>query len=120
MTGGYKIMRLRIDTSEAKFRVAGLPRPRQESRANPAQRRTPDGRLVWTVRLTAIDTGNNTSETIWVEVAGDEPKLTLDELAQVHGLVYAPYVNKQTHQIVRAFRAEAVTVLAEARRTAAA
>ena len=113
-------MRLRIDTSEVKFRVAGLPKPRQESRANPAQRRTPDGRLVWTVRLTAVDTGSNTSETIWVEVAGDEPKLTLDELAQVHGLVYAPYVNKQTHQIVRAFRAEAVTVLAEARRTAAA
>ncbi len=38
-------MRLRIDMSEVKFRVAGLPRPRQESRANPAQRRTPDGRL---------------------------------------------------------------------------
>jgi hypothetical protein len=113
-------MRTRIETSEVKFRVAGLPKPKQESRANPAQRRTPDGRPAWTVRLTAIDTGSNTSETIWVEVAGDEPKLTLDELAQVHGLVYAPYVNKQTHQIVRAFRAEAVTVLAEARRTAAA
>ena len=52
--------------------------------------------------------------------AGDEPKLTLDELAQVHGLVYAPYVNKQTHQIVRAFRADAVTMLAEARRAAVA
>ena len=113
-------MRLRIDTSEVKFRVAGLPRPRQESRANPAQRRTPDGRLVWTVRLTAVDAGSNSSETIWVEVAGDEPRLTLDELAQVHGLVYAPYVNKQTNQIVRAFRADSVTVLAEARRAAVA
>ena len=28
-------MRRKIDTSEVKFRVAGLPRPRQESRANP-------------------------------------------------------------------------------------
>ena len=112
-------MRLRIDTSEVKFRVAALPRPRQESRSNPSQRRTPDGRLVWTVRLTAVDTGSNTSETIWVEVAGDEPKLTLDELATVHGLVYAPYVNKQTNQIVRAFRADSVAVLAEARKPAA-
>ena len=112
-------MRTRIDTSEAKFRVAALPKPRQQSRTNPAQRMTPDGRPVWSVRLTAIDTGSNTSETIWVEVAGEEPKLTLDELARVDGLVYDPYVHKDTHKIVRAFRAEAITALAEARRTAA-
>ena len=113
-------MRTKIDTSEVKFRIAALPRARQQSRSNPAQRMTPDGRPVWTVRLTAIDTGSNTSETIWVEVAGDEPKLTLDELAQVHGLVYDPYVHKDTHKIVRSFRADSVTVLGEARRPAAA
>ena len=113
-------MRTKLDTSETKFRVAALPRPRQESRSNPAQRRMPDGRPVWTVRLTAIDTGSNTCETIWVEVAGDEPRLTLDELAQVHGLMYVPYVNKDTHKIVRAFRADAITALGEARRSAAA
>jgi len=113
-------MRTKIDTSEVKFRVAALPRPRQESRTNPSQRRMPDGRPIWSVRLTAIDTGANTSETIWVEVAGDEPRLTLDELAAVHGLVYAPYVNKDTHKIVRAFRADAVTMVTDVRRTAAA
>ena len=112
-------MRTKIDTSEVKFRVAALPRPRQESRSNPSQRRTPDGRLVWTVRLTAIDTGSNTSETIWVEVAGDEPKLTLDELALVQGLVFAPWINKKG-EIVRNFRADSITVLADARRTQAA
>jgi hypothetical protein len=67
-------MRLKIDTSEIKFRVAALPAPRQESRENKTQRKTPDGRPIWTVRLTAIESSSNRTETIWVEVAGDEPK----------------------------------------------
>ena len=114
-------MRLRIDTNEVRFRVAASPRPKPESRQNQTQRKTPDGRPIWTVRLTAIDPGSNTSETIWVEVAGDEPKITLDELAQVSGLTFAPWVDKQTHQIVRAFRADTITPLpAEGRRPAAA
>jgi hypothetical protein len=46
------------------------------------------------VRLTAIDTINETTETIWVEVAGDEPKLTFNGFAVVHELVYAPWVGK--------------------------
>jgi hypothetical protein len=65
-------MRRKIDTSEVKFRVAGLPRPRQESRANPAQRRTPDGRLVCTVRLTAVDaavTRPRPSGSRWLEMS---------------------------------------------------
>ena len=52
------------------------------------------GRPVWTVRLVATDTRRETKETIWVEVAGDEPKLTFDGYAQVHSLVYAPWVGK--------------------------
>lgn len=113
-------MRLRIDTNEIRFRVAAAPQPRNESRQNQTQKKTPDGRPIWTVRLTAIDTGSNTSETIWVEVAGDEPKVTLDELAQVTGLVFAPWVNRQ-NQIVRSFRAETINPLpASARRADAA
>ncbi len=108
-------MRLKIETSESKFRVAGTARPRQESRANPAQKKTPDGRPIWTVRLTAIETDRETAETIWVEVAGDEPKLTLDELVQVHGLVFAPWVNRE-NKIVRSFRADKIAAPAEARR----
>jgi hypothetical protein len=112
-------MRLRIDTSEVKFRVAAMPAPKQESRENKTQRKTPDGRLIWTVRLTAIDTGSNRTETIWVEVAGDEPKLTLDELAQVNCLVFAPWVNRKG-EMVRSFRADSITAHAEPRRAAAA
>ncbi len=112
-------MRLRIDTSEVKFRVAALAAPKQESRENKTQRKTPDGRLVWTVRLTAIETGGNRSETIWVEVAGDEPKLTLDELAQVNCLVFSPWVNRKG-EMVRSFRADSITTPGEARRAAAA
>jgi hypothetical protein len=110
-------MRLKIDTSGVKFRVAASPKPRQVSRTDSAQKKTPDGRPIWTVRLTAVETERDKSETIWVEVAGDEPKLTLDELAQVHELVFAPWVNKQG-ELVRAFRADSITMLTEARRAA--
>ncbi|SRR6266516_560645 len=110
-------MRLKIDTSEVKFRVAGTPKPRKDYKDKNAQATTQDGRPIWTVRLTAIETDRETSETIWVEVAGEEPKLTLDELAQVHGLVFAPWVNRDG-KIMRSFRADLVTVLPEARKAA--
>ena len=112
-------MRLRIDTSEVKFRVGALPQPRARSRADQTQKTTPDGQPIWSVRLTAIDTGSNSTETIWVEVAGEEPRLTLDELALVQGLAFAPWVNKKG-EIVRNFQAESISVLADARRTQAA
>ena len=100
-----KIMLLKIDTSGVRFRVAGTARPKQ---VKGEQARTPDGAPVWSVRLTAIEDGRNTTETIWVEVAGEEPKLTLDDLVQVHGLTFAPWVSKQDNKIVRNFRAEHV------------
>jgi hypothetical protein len=102
-------MRLRIDTSEVKFRVAGMPRPRMESRQSQRQKTTPDGRAIWTVRLTAIDSGAGSTETLWVEIAGDEPRLVLDELATVQGLVFSPWVNRQTKEIMRSFRADSIT-----------
>jgi len=70
------------------------------------------------VRLTAIEAERETAETIWVEVAGDEPKLTLDDLVQVHGLAFAPWVNRD-HKIVRNFRAEQVAPLDQPTRRAA-
>ena len=100
-----KIMLLKIDTSGVRFRVAGTARPKQ---VKGEQARTPDGAPVWTVRLTAIEDARNTTETICVEVAGEEPKLTLDDLVQVHGLTFAPLVSKQDNKIVRNFRAEHV------------
>ncbi|HEY1706119.1 MAG TPA: hypothetical protein VGG75_41110 [Trebonia sp.] len=101
-------MRLRIDTNEIKFRVAGTAKPRMESRQNQRQKKTPDGRPIWTVRLIAIDSGAGSTETIWVEVAGAEPALILDEIATVQGLVFAPWVSKK-NEIMRSFRAESVT-----------
>jgi hypothetical protein len=112
-------MRLRIDTSDVRFRVAATPAPRQESRENKAQRKTPDGQPIWTVRLDAIDADRESKETIWVEVAGDEPKLTFDGYAEVHGLVFAPWVGRDG-KIRRAFRADSITAQAEPRRAAAA
>ena len=108
-------MRLKIDTSEVKFRAGGAAKAKKMKGEDA---RTPDGRPIWTVRLTAIETVRETSETIWVEVAGDEPKLTVDDLVQVHGLVYAPWVNRE-HKIVRSFRAEQITPLDSAARKAA-
>jgi hypothetical protein len=119
-------MRLRIDTSGIQFRVAAMPQKRPDftdkstNRASEKrQATTPDGRLIWTVRLDAIDNSNETRETIWVEVAGDEPKLTFDGFAQVSGLVYAPWVGRDG-KIKRAFRADAITALADARKVNAA
>ena len=100
-------MQLLIVTDAVKFRVAGVARPRPDYRDKERQARTQDGRLIWTVRLDAIDNTRETKETIFVEVAGDEPKLTFDGFALVHGLVYAPWVGKDG-KIKRAFRADAV------------
>jgi len=112
-------MRLRINISEVKFRVAALPQPRTVSRADQTQKTTPDGQKIWVVRLTAVDTGVNSVESIWVEVAGDEPKLTLDEIAAVDGLVFAPWVNKKG-ELVRQFRADAIAMPASGRSVHAA
>ena len=111
-------MRLRIDTSNVRFRVAGLAQPRNESRERQVQKTTPDGRPIWTVRLNAIDGPAASTESIWVEVAGDQPQLALDEIAAVQGLTFSPWVNRK-HELVRAFRAEAITIDVAARRTAA-
>ena len=98
-------MLLKIDTGGVRFRVAGTARPKQ---VKGEQARTPDGAPVWSVRLTAIEDDRERTETIWVEVAGEEPKLTLDDLVAVHGLTFAPWVSKQDNKIVRNFRAERV------------
>ena len=100
-------MRLLIDTKGVQFRVAGAAKPRPDYKDKSQQAATQDGRPIWTVRLDAIDAERETKETIFVEVAGDEPKLTFDGYAVVRGLVYAPWVGKDG-KIKRAFRAEAV------------
>jgi hypothetical protein len=116
-------MRNKIDTSTVKFRVAGVS-PRQVSRTDKTQKRTPasdGGRLIWTVRLTAFDTAVNSSEQIFVEVAGDMPQLVIDEIAAVHNLTYQPWAavefdqqkNKHVGKIMRAYRADSI-VMAEA------
>ena len=100
-------MRLLIDTSGIQFRVAGAAKPRPDFKDKERQATSRDGLPIWTLRLDAIDNERETKETIWVEVAGDEPKLTFDGFAQVRGLVYAPWVGRDG-KIRRAFRADAV------------
>ena len=105
-------MRLLIDTSNVQFRVAGLPRPRPDYRdkSGNTQATTSDEdgrRPIWTVRLGAVDTKRATKETIFVEVAGEQPRLTFDGFAVVRELVYAPWVGKDG-KIKRAFRATSI------------
>jgi hypothetical protein len=100
-------MRLLIDTNGVRFRVSASPRPTPDYKDKTAQRRTPDGQPIWTVKLTALDTARETSETLWVEVAGEQPSVTLDEIAEVHGLVFVPWVGKDG-KIKRSFRAESI------------
>lgn len=100
-------MRLLIDTSGIQFRVAGAAKPRPDYKDKERQATSRDGQPIWQLRLDAIDNERETKETIWVEVAGDEPKLTFDGFAQVRSLVYAPWVGKDG-KIRRSFRADAV------------
>jgi hypothetical protein len=100
-------MQLLIDTSGVQFRVAGMPKPKPDYKDKDRQATTKDGQPIWQFRLDAIDSGRETKETIWVEVAGDEPKLTFDGFALVRRLVFAPWVGRDS-KIRRAFRAEAV------------
>ena len=100
-------MRLLIETSGIQFRVASAVKPRPDFKDKERQATTRDGLPIWTVRLDAIDNERQTKETIWVEVAGDEPKLTFDGFVQVRGLVFAPWVGRDS-KIRRAFRADAV------------
>jgi hypothetical protein len=112
-------MRLLIDTSGVQFRVAGMPKPRPDFKDKDKQAVTRDGLLIWTVRLDAIDTEREAKETIWVEVAGDEPKLTFDGFASVRGLVFAPWVGRD-NKIKRSFRADAVEPVSSAKAVHAA
>jgi hypothetical protein len=115
-------MRLLIDTKGVQFRVAGVAKPKPDYKDKDKQARTSEAdgsRPVWTVRLDAVDAERETKETIWVEVAGDEPKLTFDGFALVRGLVFAPWVGKDG-KIKRAFRADAVEPAASSGRSAQA
>ena len=117
-------MRLRIDTSGVRFQVAALPQPRTESRQNKTQKMTPDKRPIWVVKLNAIDEGagqNGSMEDIWVEVAGPQPVLKFAGDATVEGLTYTPWIGGKTTpdpKIVRAFRADSITMTAGGARAA--
>jgi hypothetical protein len=102
-------MRLLIDTRDIQFRVAGSPkaRPDYRDKSGNTQATTQDGRKLWTVRLDAVDNQRETKESIFVEVAGDEPRLTFDGFAVVSELVFAPWVGKDG-KIKRSFRAAAI------------
>lgn len=121
-------MRNKIDTSNVRFRVEGFG-PRQKSRLDRTQKTTGDrdpkgNRLIWSVRLTAYSTtedGRKTSDQIFVEVAGSEPKLVIEELCVVENLIYDPWAaaehdpakNKWVGKIMRAYRADSI-VMADA------
>ena len=100
-------MRLLINTSPVQFRVASAAKPRMDYKDKDRQAKDRDGRPIWTVHLDAIDAERKTKEPIWVEVAGDEPKLTFDGYAVVRGLVFAPWVGRDG-KIKRSFRADAI------------
>jgi len=112
-------MHLLINTSGVQFRVAGPAKPKPDYKDKDRQATTRDGEPIWTVRLDAIEPDREARETIWVEVAGEQPKLTFDGYALVRGLVFAPWVGRDG-KIKRSFRAEAVEPAQSARSVHAA
>jgi hypothetical protein len=120
-------MRNKIDISKVKFRVMGVG-PRQVSRTDKTQKTTPDSdgrRPIWSVRLSAYDTEVNSTEQIFVEVAGDMPQLVIDELAVVHNLTYQPWAaveqvkGQPKGKIMRAYRADSIVMADASSRRAA-
>ncbi len=71
-------MRLEIKTDGTQFRVAGPVKPKADYKDKDRQATTRDGEPIWTVRLDAIEPEREARETIWVEVAGEQPRLTFD------------------------------------------
>ena len=112
-------MQLLIDTSKVQFRVSGPVRSRPDFKDKEKQATTRDGLPIWTVRLDAIEPERETKETIWVEVAGEQPNVTFDGYAVVRGLVFAPWVGRDG-KIKRSFRADAVEPHSSARSVQAA
>ena len=112
-------MRLLIDTNGVQFRVAGQAKPKPDFKDKERQATTRDGVPIWTVRLDAIEPEREARETIWVEVAGEQPRLTFDGYAVVHGLVFAPWVGRDA-KLKRAFRADAVEMLVSGKSVQAA
>jgi hypothetical protein len=51
---GLKVMRLKLETSEVKFRVAGTAKPKKDPKNRESQARTPEGAPVWVVRTTRM------------------------------------------------------------------
>lgn len=109
-----------------EFRVAGVARPKKDWQDKDRQATTRDGRLIWSLRLLAFDSGageKGSMETLWVDVPGDEPQLAPNDVVAVQGLTYAPWVAKNEksgkYEIVRAFRADAIAYNGAARRSAA-
>ncbi len=100
-------MRLLIVTSGTRFRAGGPAKPKSDYKDKDRQATTRDGEPIWTVRLDAIEPDREARETIWVEVAGEQPRLTFDGYAVVRGLVFAPWVGRDG-KIKRAFRADSV------------
>jgi hypothetical protein len=122
-------MRNRIDITNMEFRVMGYG-PRQVSRTDKTQKRTPpsDGkRPIWSVRLLAFDTVANSSEQIFVEIAGDEPQLKVNEVATVVNLTYVPWAaaeydkskDRWVGKVMRAYRADSVVMADASNRRAA-
>jgi hypothetical protein len=112
-------MRLLINTDGIQFRVAGPAKAKQDYKDKERQATTRDGALIWTLRLDAIERERETRETIWVEVAGDQPEMTFDGYADVRDLVFAPWVGRDG-KIKRAFRAGIVVPLLTGKSASAA
>ena len=106
-------MRLLINTDGVQFRVASPAKPKPDYKDKERQATTREGLAIWTLRLDAIEPEREARETIWVEVAGEQPRLTFDGFAVVHELVYAPWVGKDG-KIKRAFRATSIADAAAA------
>lgn len=96
-------MKLFLDTSRATFRVEKVAEPRLDDQGRQrADRRT--GELLFSVQVTARD--DSGAQVINITVAGEEPKVTVDQIVVPVELEAIPWVQATRNGV--AYRAKAL------------
>lgn len=98
-------MRLMLDTSQVSFTVSRGAEPKTERETGQQRTDKRTGQLLWLVQVIALDADGG--EVIKVTVAGEQPKLTVGQPAEVQGLEAIPWVQGDRNGV--AYRAASIT-----------
>ena len=97
-------MRIKMDTSMIRFMITKPAEPKMDREAGQQKVDRLTGALLWQVQLMALDETGGEILTVTVDA---EPKLSVGEFVQLHGLVAIPWSQGDRSGV--AFRAAGLT-----------